>query len=183
MRSGLPAGRPVRGQQLILSHDPQHPLSGNRDPLHEVQPHPHLSVTLSVEGRGRQIPANEFQQLLIAHHGSRSPPTERPLGAPQGPLRPFIKRGASLLPDLTYSLDPVGPTTGLGDRLTHFDDLLRAKGPVFSRTRRHSSSFSIVTSPSRLNAASNSPWSGFPSRSRSPASIPDSAWSRHCSSR
>ncbi len=174
----------VGREQVVFAHQAQHPHPPHADALSVAQAAVDGPVALAMERGGGQVSANQLEQRLVGHGGLGSAllrwtPRMRRLET----LLTGVVGGASLLPGVTHPLHPVGFACSGGDRVAHFDDLLRAKGPDLLRTRFQSSSFSMVSSPRRFIAASSSALTGSFCRLLRLASIPSRARSRHCSRR
>jgi hydroxybutyrate-dimer hydrolase len=171
---------PMRGEQAVLAHDPQHAGPADPDAVDHPQPGPHLAVALAGPRRARQVPANGGEQVGVAERRFRAASTGRSLGRPSLLAPGVVKRGSRHAPDRAHTAHPVNVPGRRRGRGGHQRDLLRAKGPGFS-SRARNSSFSMLNSPMRRCASASSRSFGSSSRSRSPASIPASPRCRHSS--
>jgi hypothetical protein len=168
---------------VVLPHEPEHPAATHLDPVPHPKPGPHLAVPLALKRRGVQVRPDQFQELVVSKCGLRPPFARRG----QVQLRPRaatggVVRRAGLIPGPADQLDAVRSGGGAGGRAAHFFDLLLAKGPG-RLTRAHSNSLSMVNSPRRFRAWSNSAWRGSPFRALRASSMPVRVASRHFSRR
>ena len=126
-----PRAGPVRREQGVLAHQPQHPLARDPDAVHRPQPGPDLAMALAGPGRAREVGPDRRQQVLVGD--GRLRPTarraRRGLGAVRPGLARGVERGPRHLPDAADARDTVAAAGGRGGRLGHHRDLLRAKGP------------------------------------------------------
>ena len=138
--------RALRGLEVVLPHQPPHPLLRGASPLNP-QLRPHVSVALAMKRRGFEHPTNVGHQDVIRGGADRTAATTRRRG--RGRLTPRIHAGAGAVPHAADPLHAIRPTGG--DRLgaTHRVDLRRAKGPLASSwsTFAYSNSVSISSSP------------------------------------
>src|SRR3954468_1765508 len=178
-----PRSGPVRREQGVLAHQPQHPLARDPDTVHRSQSGPDLAVTLTGPRRAGEVSADSGQQVRIGDGRLRATACwarSRP-GLRRARLLRGVERGPRDLPDLADPRDTVAAAGGCGGHGGHHRDLLRAKGPGRSILAR-SSSISIESSLIRCMAATSWPSAGSVSRSFSAPSSAASAFCRHCSS-
>jgi hypothetical protein len=50
MKNGAAAPASKGGKQMVLAHDPQHPLAAGADAIPDPQPGPDLAMALALEG-------------------------------------------------------------------------------------------------------------------------------------
>ena len=116
--------RALRGLEVVLPHQPPHPLLRGAPPLNP-QLRPHFSVALAMKRRGFEHPTNVGHQDVIRGGAARTAATTRRRG--RGRLTPRIHAGAGAVPHAADPLHAIRPTGG--DRLgaTHRVDLRRAQ--------------------------------------------------------
>ena len=180
---GMAAPPPIGREQVVLPHEPQHPAAAHLDAVPHPEAGPDLAVPLTLKRRGVQVRPDQLQEFGVSEDGLRPPFA----GRGQVKIRPraatgSVVRRTGLLPGPADQLHAVRSGGGAGGRAAHFFDLPRAKGPG-RLTRAHSNSFSMVNSPRRFMALSNSALRGSPLRALRASSMPASAASRHFSSR
>ena len=119
---------PVRGLEVVLPHQPSHPLLRGADPR-DPQLRPGFPVPFAVKRRGFEHPADVADQNVI--RGG----TDRP-AAPTPPRRrrlpPRVDAGAGAVPHAADPLHAIRPTHGDRVGAPHRLDLRRAKGPPAS---------------------------------------------------
>ena len=115
----------VWGLQIVLPHQPSHPLLRGADPR-DPQLRPGFPVPFAMKRRGLEQAANVADQDGVRGGADRPAATTR--RRRQDRLTPRIHARASAVPHAADPLHAVRPTGG--DRLgaTHRVDLRRAKG-------------------------------------------------------
>src|SRR5690349_7774621 len=164
VRSGLAGAGPIRRQQAVVAHQPQHPLARDPDAVHHPQPGPYLAMALAMPGRTGEIGADCHQQGIVGHRRLRSTTLRRNGRRAIGLVPVSIERGSRHLPNTAHLCDPIAAAGARGGLCRHYRDLLRAKGPGRS-IRERSSSFSMLSSPIRRMAVASSPLTASVSRS------------------
>src|SRR6266545_1602098 len=87
----------MRGEQMVLTHDPQQAGAADPDTVDHPQPRPDLAVALAGPRRAGQIPADRSEQLGIGQRRFRAASTGRALAPRLAPG--VVERGSRNAPD------------------------------------------------------------------------------------
>ena len=119
----------VRGLEIVLPHQPAHPLRRGPDPR-DPELRPGFPVPFAMKGRGFEHAADVADQDVVRGGADRPAAATRRLGPRR--LPPRVDAGAGTVPHTAEPLQAIRPTRG--DRLgaVHRFDLRRAKGPPAS---------------------------------------------------
>ena len=101
MARRAPSAHALRGLEVVLPHQPPHPLLRGAPPLNP-QLRPHFSVALAMKRRGFEHPTNVGHQDVIRGGADRTAATTRRRG--RGRLTPRIHAGAGAVP---HAADPL----------------------------------------------------------------------------
>lgn len=89
------------GEEVVLTHHPQHAAPADPDAVDHPQPRPDLAVSLAAPRRAVQIPADGGEQLDIGQRRFRARAPGRSLGWPFLLAPGVVERGSRHAPGRT----------------------------------------------------------------------------------